>query len=244
MSMLTRVFAWLLALALVALPLAAVLAGWVAPERWPIRRLEVTAEYRNVSDEQVRDVVAAHVGRGYFDTDAGVIGTALAGLPWVDQVEVRKRWPDRIEVRLFEHQAVAHWGQDRMLSDQGVLFQVPLPQDPQGLPRLVGPDERASEVLAFFEQARAQLRDVGLVPVGARLSRRGGWALQLDNGARIVIGRDGDPKARLARLARVLPQLMAGTPRSFERIDLRYTNGLAIAWAAPVAPARAGGPAG
>ncbi len=244
MSMLARILAWLLALTLVALPLAAVLAGWMAPERWPLRRLEVSAEYRHVSDEQIRAVVAARVGRGYFDTDAGVIGAALAALPWVDQVKVYKRWPDRIEVRLFEHQAVAHWGQDRMLSDQGVLFRVPLPDESQGLPRLVGPDERASEVLAFFEQARTQLRDAGLVPVGARLSRRGGWTLQLDNSASIVIGRSPDPQARLARLARVLPQLMAGAPRTFERIDLRYTNGLAIAWAAPVAAARAGGPAG
>lgn len=244
MSMLARILAWLLALTLVALPLAAVLTGWMAPERWPIRRLEVSAEYRHVSDEQVRVVVAARVGRGYFDTDAGAIGAALAALPWVDKVEVRKRWPDRIEVRLFEHHAVAHWGQDRMLSDQGVLFHVPLPDDSPALPRLVGPDERADEVLAFFEQARAQLRDAGVVPVGVRLSRRGGWALQLDNGASIVIGRDDDPKSRLARLVRVLPQLMAGTPRTFERIDLRYTNGLAIAWVAPVAPARAGGPAG
>ena len=53
MSGLIRVFAWLLALGLAALPVVAVLNGWMAPDRWPIRHLQVTAEYQRVSAEQV-----------------------------------------------------------------------------------------------------------------------------------------------------------------------------------------------
>lgn len=230
MSGLIRIIAWLLALAVVALPLVAVLNGWMAPDRWPIRHLQVTAEYQRVSAEQIRTAVAAQMGRGYFDTDPAVVRSALAGLPWVERVEVRKRWPDRIEVTLIEHRARAHWGEGRLVSSHGALFITPGADDVQGLPRLSGPDDRVKDVVAFYERSQQQLADTGLAIEGARLTPRGSWSLQLKGGARIMVGRSTAPEVRIARLVRVLPQLLEGEHRPFERIDLRYTNGFAIAW--------------
>lgn len=237
MSGLIRVFAWLLALGLAALPVVAVLNGWMAPDRWPIRHLQVTAEYQRVSAEQIRSVVAAQVGRGYFDTDPARIHAALAGLPWVESVQVRKRWPDQIDVVLVEYRAVAHWGQDRLVSAQGQLFSTPGAAALQGLPQLDGPDDRIDDVMAFHESAHQQLAAIGLSLHGVRLSQRGSWSLELGNGASIVVGRTALPQARLARLVRVLPQLLEGERRPFERIDLRYTNGFAIAWGEVSVPA-------
>lgn len=233
MSGLVRIFAWLLALALAALPVVAVLNGWMAPDRWPIRNLQVTAEYQRVSAEQIRTAVATQIGRGYFDTEPARIRAVLAGLPWVESVDVRKRWPDQIEVVLVEYRAHAHWGEDQLLSEQGKLFTTPGAGDLQGLPHLDGPEDRIAEVMAFYDSARQQLAGIGLRLEGVQLSQRGSWSLQLGNDARIVVGRTSVPQARLARLIRVLPQLLEGERRPFERIDLRYTNGFAIAWAEP-----------
>ena len=238
MSGLIRIIAWLLALAVVTLPVVAVLKGWMAPDHWPIRHLQVTAEYQRVSAEQIRTTVAAQMGRGYFDTDPARIRSALAGLPWVEHAEVRKRWPDRIEVVLVEHRARAHWGRDQLISDQGALFTTPGASDIQGLPHLAGPDDRVEDVSAFYRSAQQQLSGTGLQLRGARLSPRGSWSLELADGASIVVGHTTMPEARLARLVRVLPQLLEGERRPFERIDLRYTNGFAIAWGDPdAAPA-------
>lgn len=233
MGALIRIVAWLLALALVTLPVLAVLNGWVMPDRWPMRRLEVTAEFQHVSAEQIRTTVASQIGRGYFDTDPAAIRNALAELPWVEQVRVRKRWPDRLEVQLLEYRARARWGETRLLSDQGVLFTTPGADELQGLPQLSGPEERLAEVLAFHEAAQRQLSSIGLQLRGTTLSRRGSWTLLLADGSSIVVGRNAEPAARLARLVRALPQLLAGEQRVFARIDLRYSNGFAIQWARP-----------
>lgn len=230
MATLIRILAWLLALVVVALPLAAVLNGWMTPGRWPIRQLQVTAEYRHVDEAQIRAVVVAHTGQGYFDTDPGEVRAALAALPWVDAVEVRKRWPDRLEVRLSEHHAQARWGDERLLSDRGVLFAVPDAAAMQDLPRLAGPDDRSMEVVEFHEKAGRLLRAGGLDVVGARLSPRGSWSLQLADGASVVVGREAEPELRLERLVRVLPQVLGDGSRRLARIDLRYTNGFAVRW--------------
>ena len=228
-----RLLAWLLALVVVALPLVAVLNGWMAPQRWPIRHLSVTAEYQRVSVEQVRATVSAQLGQGYFDTDPAAVRRALAALPWVRHAEVRKRWPDRLEVVLVEHRARAHWGEHQLLSDDGVVFDVPGAAELAGLPFLEGPVDRMAEVVAMHERARQQLAGIGLVLEGTRLSLRGSWRLRLKGGVSIVLGRAADPELRLARLVRVLPRALAGQTRAPRRIDLRYANGFAIAWAEP-----------
>ncbi len=229
MNSFIRLFAWSLALLLVALPLVAILNGWLASDRWPIERLRLTAEYERVSGEQVRTAVASQLGRGFFAINLAEVQRSVAALPWVDRVEVRKRWPDLIEITVHEHRAFARWGSDRLLSDEGELFTAPGLEQVQGLPLLDGPDASVSDVVALYGEAQRMFAGTTLAIQGVRLSARGSWSLTLADGARVVIGR-ADPAPRLQRLVRYLPQLLAGEVRAFDRIDLRYTNGFAVRW--------------
>ncbi|HET9048611.1 MAG TPA: cell division protein FtsQ/DivIB [Chiayiivirga sp.] len=231
MSVWLRTLTWCLALGMIVLPLAAVMHGWLAPQRWPIRHLLVTAEYQHVGEDSIRATVQQHLGNGYFDSDPAAIRAALVDLPWVAEVQVRKRWPDRIEVQLREHHAVAQWGDGHMLSDAGVVFPALASVGDQDLPRLSGPDARATEVFGFYQQSQALFAGVGLAVRGARLSRRGSWSLQLADGATVVIGREADPQLRLRRWVKAMPAVMAGQTRALARVDLRYTNGFAVRWA-------------
>ncbi|HVJ61029.1 MAG TPA: cell division protein FtsQ/DivIB, partial [Burkholderiaceae bacterium] len=172
------------------------------------------------------------LGKGFFAIDLAEVRTAVAALPWVERVEVRKRWPDVLDITVAEHRAFARWGDDRLLSDHGELFRAPGGDDLQGLPELHGPDERIADVVAFHADALRTLGGTGLQVQGARLSARGSWSIVLGDGARVMVGRSPQPKERLERLVRVLPQLLTER-RPFERIDLRYTNGFAVFWAPP-----------
>ena len=230
-----RVLAWSIALLLVTLPVVAILNGWLAADRWPIERLRLTAEYQRVSGEQVRTAVASQLGRGFFAVDLAEVQQAVAALPWVERVEVRKRWPDLIEITVHEHRAFARWGTDRLLSDHGALFTAPGVEQVQGLPQLDGPDARVQDVVALYTEAQKTFTGTSLAVRGVRLSARGSWSLTLAGGARIVIGR-AEPQPKLQRLVRYLPTLLAGEARRFDRIDLRYTNGFAVRWLEPVAP--------
>lgn len=235
MNLIVRLLAWTLAVALVTLPLVAVVNGWLAADRWPIQRLQLTAEFQRVSAEQVGTAVAPHLGPGFFAVDIDAVHAAVAALPWVAEVEVRKRWPDVLEVRLVEHRAIARWGRDRLVSDRGGLFVAPGGDAVQGLPELDGPDDRVEDVLAFEADARRTLAGSGATLVGVRLSRRGSWRLRLDDGATVLLGR-ADALVRLERLARHLPLLRSAEPRPLERADLRYGNGFALRWREPAAP--------
>lgn len=235
MKALLRIAAWLLAIGLVALPAVAVVNGWIGGERWPMRHLAVTGEFHQVSDAQVRAAVLPHVARGFFAVDLDAVRGALSSLPWVRRVEVRKRWPDRLEVRLDEYRPLARWGAARMLSENGELFPAPRQASP-ALPRFDAADEKAAELIAFHGDVRSLFLGMGLKVSRISLSARGSWHLLLSDGTGVEVGR-GEPLPRLRRFARMLPQLRHADPRPLRRADLRYTNGFALTWGVAPAPA-------
>ena len=224
-----KLAAWAIALGLVALPVVGVMNGWFASDRWPFRQLKVDAEFQRINAEQVRAAVAPHIGVGFFAVNLDDVRESLEALPWVETVQVRKRWPDLLEIQLVERRAVAMWGDARLVSESGALFEVPGETAPEGMPRLVGPDARVADVLEFWRNTEKALDGSGLSVAGVTLSGRGSWALDLSSGAQLVIGREA-PEARLARFIEMLPRLEAPANAYWARADLRYANGFAVEW--------------
>ena len=245
MNLLVRLLAWVLAIALVALPVVAVLNGWIAGDRWPMRRLEVSGPFQRVTAEQVRAAVLPEIENGFFAIRMDPIRNAVAVLPWVERVEVRKRWPDQLVISLTEHRPFARWGRDQLLSEHGRLFAAPGSPDLQGLPEFSGPVERVADVIALYNQAQPLFVGSGQRVQGVSVSDRGSWTLRLRDGVHadirdgigVIVGRS-DPQARLGRFAHLLPQLVAGRPgQALLRADLRYTNGFSLTWQPPALPA-------
>lgn len=232
MNAILRLLGWTLAVALVALPVVAVLNGWVGAEQWPLHTLRVQGQFQRVDARRVRETVLPHAREGFFAVDLDAAQAAVANVPWVARAQVRKRWPDVLEVRVVEHVPFARWGEDQLLSAQGKLFTIGDTPVPGSLPRLGGPAARVDDVVALYNQAQLLFADARLQVRGVQLDRRGSWSLTLDDGTRVLIGRH-DARPRLARFARVLPRLLARHDQPLARADLRYTNGFALVWAKP-----------
>lgn len=235
MNAMLRLVGWLLALALVALPVVAVLSGWIGADQWPLKRLRVTGEFERVDATALRKTLLPYAKRGFFAVDLASAQNAVAKLPWVEHAEVRKRWPDVLEVTVIEHKAFARWGEDRLLSEKGRLFPTANIQVPDNLPRFNGPDGRSSDVVALYNESRELFAPVGLDVRRVEVDQRGSWTLGLANGAQIVVGRN-EARARLGRFVKLLPQLMAQRVQVLARADLRYTNGFSLSWAPVQAP--------
>ncbi|MBL0164593.1 MAG: cell division protein FtsQ/DivIB [Xanthomonadales bacterium] len=231
-ALITRLLAWGIALTLVALPIVGVLNGWFAATRWPVRKIELRAEYSHVSAEQIRATVEAHLGQGFFAVQLQDVRDAISRLPWVERVEARKQWPDTLSLTVYERQPFARWGEARLISRSGDLFEVPGTDSMQGLPQLSGPDARLAEVITFHAACLREFSGSGLSVQAVDLSARGSWRLTLSSGALIEIGRV-DAMPRLHRFLAVWPSLSAGNAGPPVYIDLRYENGFAMRWALP-----------
>lgn len=233
-----RIAAWTLALALVVLPVVAVVNGWIGAQRWPLRTLRVEGKLVRVDPVRLQKTLLPFARRGFFAVRLDDAQAAVARLPWVDRAEVRKRWPDVLEVRVVEHRPFARWGESRLLSEDGRLFAAKGVAVPKSLPLLDGPPGREADVMALYGESRDLFAGAGLDVRALELDRRGSWSLRLSNGVDVLVG-SREARSRMARFARLLPQVLAQRGGdALRRADLRYTNGFALTWGdAPAAPA-------
>ncbi|MEO8460515.1 MAG: cell division protein FtsQ/DivIB [Dokdonella sp.] len=229
-GLLLKLLAWGIALTLIALPVIGVLNGRFASDRWPVKKLQVQAEFNHVSAEQIRTAVSAQLGSGFFALNLDEVRSAVSTLPWVARVDARKRWPDTLELTVYEQLPFARWGDTRLISRSGQLFSVPGTAVLQGLPQMSGPDDRLAEVLAFYKRCQTDFSGTGLLVTAVALSDRGSWMLSLASGAQIAIGHD-QVEARIKRFRDVWAQIASSQPAGPAYIDLRYQNGFAVHWA-------------
>ena len=233
---------------------AAVALGWalvlwfLSRPLFPLRELVVVTNPGQVTEEQLDYAARLAVQGNFFTVDLQAVKETFEKLPWVRKAEVRRRWPDALELRIEEHDAVAYWtvsesGDARLVNRQGEVFVAATNAD---LPQFDGPQGSSSWLLARYREFSSMLQPLGVRLVGLALSAREAWQLQLDNGMTIVLGREQDksPLAeRLQRFIAVWPGVHKEIDIEIRVADLRYPGGFALTPAdasvlqQPVAPA-------
>ncbi len=203
--------------------------GIVAPDRWPIRWLEVHGDFQRVSAEQLRATLAPDMDSSFFTVDMKGLEEDAGRIPWVAAVEVQKIWPDTVTVTVDEYEPVAHWNSGQLIASDGAPFAVPEADELQGLPWLSGPEARLEDVLDAWVMIDRRLEVLGLEVARLSLDDRGAWSLQLNNGTQVYLGRNSTEE-RLERLLSSWDALMEEQDVPPRDIDLRYTNGFAVAW--------------
>jgi cell division protein FtsQ len=221
------------ALAAVALALLAYAGGRVLLDS-PAFRLQmivVGGELERVGRRDIVDALQGRVRGTFFTVDLEAVRALFEGIPWVRRAELRRVWPDCLEVRIEEHVALARWGQRRdpqLVNTQGELFRG---QSDAPLPILAGPSGTESEVVRRYVIFRDLLAPLGLEPKQVLLNSRLAWQLKLSNGLTVQLGRDSDKdrvEERLAKLVSVFPQTLAKSRQRPDYVDLRYPNGFAL----------------
>lgn len=200
---------------------------------FPLRQVVVNGSVGQVTRAQIEQATRATLAGNFFTIELGEVRAAFEKLPWVRHADVRRRWPDAIELTLEEHVAVARWqqadGDSRLVNGFGEVFAA---ASEASLPTFSGPEGSAPEVLARYREFEQVLVAVGRKPAAMVLSSRAAWQLKLDDGVVLEFGRDEARHSLRERLAR----FAAYYPSALERIriadagvvDMRYPNGFAL----------------
>lgn len=203
-----------------------------APGRLPLRVISITGEFTYLDQAQIRKRMAGAIDGGFLGVDMEKLRAAVLALPWAAEVSVRRVWPDTLRLHVVEQVPLGYWNQSAMVNLQGQIFRpARLPQF-EGLPRLRGEDERASEVVAFYLQLQTGALPEGLRVAEVDLDRRGEWRVVFDDGLALMLGRDDGLARRLQDFVRTYPLLAGRQGRMPRRIDMRYEHGFAVQWRA------------
>lgn len=178
---------------------------------------------RQTSEIDILQLLGLDGSTSLLGLDIAVARQALADMPWVESVEVRKVYPRAVEVVLRERQAYGIWqhGTELSLIEKSGSVIAPLRDNKfASLPLFVGRD--AETAAAAVELEFARFPDIASrVKAFVRVAGRR-WDIHLDNGVVVKLPED-DVGAALAKLSRLdaEQQLLA---RDIAAIDMRLAD--------------------
>lgn len=198
----------------------------------PISKVSVRGDLTYVDQLTVQERMAPFVEASFFKVDLEALRHDLEQMPWIAHVEVRRVWPDQVTVRLEEHLPIARWGDEALLNNSGQAF---TPSDLaryEHLPQLHGPKRAQQRVMQQYQMLSQMLRPLGFSIERLELRARGSWFVTTDQGIELSLGRDQIIE-KMRRFTAIYQQTLAQESEKIARIDLRYANGLAVAWREP-----------
>lgn len=191
---------------------------------FPLREVKVDGQLSHVSREQVKLIVAKHLKGNFFTLDLVKARDAFEKLPWARNVSVRRRWPDKLEVVIEEHQELARWGSIALVNTHGELFHAASGSD---LPVFFGPGDGVVEVASQYGEFSKSLKGANLEIASLALTPRRAWQITTRNGIVIELGRV-EMAPRLQKFVSIYSNTLAGLNKKITYADLRYPNGFAV----------------
>lgn len=200
----------------------------MANKGFVVERLEVSGRhYTNV--ENLKQALSIDIGTPLFAADLRGAQQRVQELDWVENVMLRRHWPDRISVTLTERQPLAIWmrgqGQEPLLLDRsGTAMVVAMRPEFAGLLRVSGGDAP----MALPEFMPLLIAEPELAPYIKQAKRIGDrrWDIQLESGGWVKLPED-DAGFALSRLA-AMHKEKGILDKNVSEIDLRLHDRMII----------------
>lgn len=199
------------------------------PAIFPITDVIVDGDLVYLERQDVIEVIAPEVKRGFFKLELDQLTYSLESLPWVKAVSLRRVWPEALMVEVVEQRAFAYWGDDGLVSVGGEAFFPDLTRRPEGLPSFIGPKGSAYEMTVFYRKLTDVFMQSGLNVSKLSLDNRRAWDVELGNGLLLKLGRVKGVE-RIQRFLKVYSGVVGGRVSEVDYVDLRYPNGFSIQW--------------
>jgi len=209
-------------------------AVWVAeklldPRVLPFKVVRIDGQLRYLDRLQIEQAVGSQIRGNFFTVDVERVHRAARNLPWVNQVSVRRVWPQTLVIKIAEQVPLARWGKQQLVNPQGDIFTPLQSEVPEGLPYLHGPAGSSHEIVAQFLDLKPRMALLGLELDRLSVDARRSWKLVFADGMHLYLGSKA-METRLQRFISIFPLIQGGMESDSRLldVDLRYTNGFTV----------------
>jgi len=195
----------------------------------PISSVVVRGDFEHLSKGSIEALIEEYVKHSFIKENLSAMRKSLLTNPWIDNVVLKREWPNVLHITIDEQRAIARWDDkgfvnyrgDLILTDKGLLS--------SDLPILRGDAGETHLLMKKYQFLSEALNKHKLTVLLLEKNKVGIWGAELSNGWVLLLGRT-DINQKIQRLLLALEQKAILLSSEIDRIDLRYENGLSVKW--------------
>ncbi len=189
---------------------------------YPIDEVEITSTTSNYDTDKINDIVASIQGQDLLSLDLGDIKRSIRSDDWINDVEIKKSFPDTLEIIIIPQQPLAIYNSKIMMMDGTVIDAPSLPLD---LPIIIDHtnDSHSSMNTLILTVKLLQKIDLDIKKVEIHDS-----LIKVFTSTNMLISDRVNYEVNLNRLIISFQDLKKLFKREIKSIDMRYSNGFAI----------------
>lgn len=195
----------------------------------PVERVEIDGALSASERVAVEQAIASLFPAGMLSADLDALVAEVDGLDWVEQVRVRRSWPDTLVLSVTKPTLVARWAEGGYVSSRGELVAMADSTVLGELPVLGARYAEPARAIELFELFSNRVAEAGLSLAALTESKSGEWTVRLAGDIEVRLGRT-DLNARLERALGVIATELARWLSLVSAVDARYHNGVAVSW--------------
>ncbi len=198
-------------------------------ELLPVKYVRTEGVFEYIAKDDIKQMLKPLVGAGFLAADIQHIRQAMLSLPWVEKVEVKRIWPDAIDIKVYEQKPYVRWGSKGLLNAKGELFEPDNLNKFKTLPLLVGPNKQEKKLLEIMKGLKTALADKDMELTTFEVNERRAWKLILANDMEVQLGREQQLR-NFQRFIKTITVFKEEQMEAIAKVDLRYPNGFSVAW--------------
>lgn len=224
--MIRQVLATLAALVLVL----AGLSVWQQLDR-PVTAVRVQGGLSTPEQAAIREVVSRNLNGGLLSLDVAALTQRIRELSWPRSVQVRRVWPQTLEIRVEKESVVAAWGEGGYLNSAGKV--VRLAEGMEDVPALSSSLSTPRQAMEVYQMLQSRVSRAGLSIARLEENALGEWLMTFEDGMTLALGNEALGE-RLSRFLVAYRRALGARRGEIAHVDARYENGVAVSWREPL----------
>jgi len=198
----------------------------------------------NIDKREIQQAIKSTLNGTTLSTDLKKMVELILDNPWIEQVVIRRVWPNTIVLRVQERRLIALWNNKFLISEFGEVTNIPVSdykelEKKSGcyLMKIEGPKDFLSKIVARAEKTNNLLANINKKLSHLILTEQFSWEAKTTGGMTLRFGGEdlqGPMFYRLenftksySSLAKKLAEKGIRSPE-IHYVDLRYAKGFAI----------------
>lgn len=181
------------------------------------------------SKEALQRSLSEQLETDFVSLDLEEIKAALLENSWYRNVSLSRVWPSTLKVVIEEEQPIARWGKSGFVNRYGEVIVTEVGNSLDHFPLLEGESTQAYQIAKRYLTISQLIKDQQLYITKLNVSGSGDWSLEINNDFELILGRK-DISSRIERFLYLYESQLLELAGSFDGIDMRYENGVAVKW--------------